>query len=109
MSDPIGPHAPNMADYPKHNTVNLAPGECSEIGTYGCTIPTHVNGKRVDVDRCVADIVAALNAANIGTVECCCGHGAREGYILLHDGRVITIGYDRRYNFNLSHSEREVG
>lgn len=98
----IGPHAPNLADYPKHNRVALAPETCTEIGTYGCTVPTHAHGKRIDVDRCVADIVAALNAANIRTVECCCGHGSREGYILIEDGRVIRIGYDPRYNFTLN-------
>lgn len=43
------------------------------------------------VDRCIAPIVQALNAAGIMTVNACCGHGDGPGAIALHDGRELTI------------------
>jgi hypothetical protein len=49
------------------------------------------HGRRVDVDICIADIVAALNAANIPTAASCCGHGIQNGSILLVDGRELII------------------
>jgi hypothetical protein len=54
-----------------------------------------INGRRVDIDYCIADIVAALNAANIKTVASCCGHGMMNAEILLEDGREIIVR--RRY------------
>ena len=43
------------------------------------------------VDRCLAPIVKALNAYGVVTVACCCGHGHRNGNIVLADGRVLDI------------------
>lgn len=43
------------------------------------------------VDRCIAPLVATLNAAGVYTANCCCGHGKRRGEIILHDGRVLII------------------
>lgn len=43
------------------------------------------------VDRCISDIVQALNSAGIYTSSCCCGHGQSTGSILLQDGREILI------------------
>ena len=43
------------------------------------------------VDSCIAPIVEALNHAGVFTANCCCGHGERDGSILLHDGREIVI------------------
>ena len=40
---------------------------CTPIGEYKCQIPMPLNGRRHDVDWCIADIVTALNAANIRT------------------------------------------
>ena len=48
------------------------------------------NGKVICVDYCIHHIVAALNAANVRTVACCCGHG-KSGHIILEDGRVLDI------------------
>lgn len=45
----------------------------------------------VKIDACIAPIVRALNEAGIRTDDSCCGHGEVEGYISLHDGRVIRI------------------
>lgn len=43
------------------------------------------------VDACIAPIVEVLNTARIYTSSCCCGHGATDGSILLHDGRELVI------------------
>lgn len=50
--------------------------------------------KVVDVDACIAPIVAALNAAGVVTVASCCGHGKRPGRISLADGRDLLISPD---------------
>lgn len=43
------------------------------------------------IDTCLAPLVDALNAAGIYTANCCCGHGAGGGSIMLHDGRELLI------------------
>ena len=43
------------------------------------------------IDYCIADIVAALNAANLTTEASCCGHGEQTGIISLVDGRELII------------------
>lgn len=67
------------------------PDKCCDIGSYECQVPMPLNGRRQDIDYCIADIVAALNAANIITVASCCGHGIGDATIILEDGRYITI------------------
>ena len=67
------------------------PENCCEVGTYRCQIPMAINGRRVDIDFCIADIVAALNAANIRTVSSCCGHRKCAGSIVLEDGRELIV------------------
>jgi len=52
----------------------MIPKKCCKIGTHECQIPMPINGRVRGIDYCIADIVAALNAANIKTVESCCGH-----------------------------------
>lgn len=66
---------------------------CCGVGDYGCQIPMPLNGRRQDIDFCIADIVAALNAANIPTIASCCGHGIVPGSIRLADGRALNIIY----------------
>jgi tRNA(Phe) wybutosine-synthesizing methylase Tyw3 len=68
------------------------PEKCCDFGTYECQVPMAIAGRRQDIDFCIADIVAALNAANITTVSSCCGHGKIPGSIVLEDGRELTIG-----------------
>ena len=70
------------------------PRRCCDVGTYGHTVPMAVGGRRRDVDLCVADLVAALVAANIQTSASCCGHGRRPGSVLLEDGRAIVVCSD---------------
>ena len=70
---------------------NVKPTECCSPGSYKCVIPMPLSGRRRDIDFCVADIVAALNAANINTIASCCGHGRANGSVLLCDGRELKI------------------
>ena len=50
-----------------------------------------LNGRLQSIDYCIADLVAALNAANIRTVASCCGHGKIPASIVIEDGREISI------------------
>ncbi len=69
-----------------------SPLYCTPMGEYKCQIPMPIKGRRQDVDYCIADIVAALNAANITTEASCCGHGNDSiSSIILTDGREINI------------------
>ena len=43
------------------------------------------------IDACMAPIVAALQAAGMKMRGSCCGHGQRDGEILLADGRTLVI------------------
>lgn len=68
------------------------PTKCCDMGTYRCQIPQPINGRVRGIDFCIADIVAALNAANIGTVASCCGHGDESiAVISLADGRQLHV------------------
>lgn len=67
--------------------------KCCDMGTYDCQVPQSIRGRRQDIDFCIADIVAALNVANIITVCSCCGHGKINGNIMLEDGREIIIKF----------------
>jgi hypothetical protein len=72
------------------------PKECTPMGEYKCQVPMPILGRIQGVDYCIADIVAALNAANIRTVMSCCGHGDdRKAIIMLEDGRELYFGYVR--------------
>ena len=67
------------------------PKECCVCGTYTHTIPMPIRRRVEYIDFCIADIVAALNAANITTEASCCGHGKINGRISLSDGRELLI------------------
>ena len=73
------------------NSDFVRPKKCCDMGTYECQIPMPINGRTRYIDYCIADIVSALNAANIKTVASCCGHGKQSGNISLDDGRSIEI------------------
>ena len=70
------------------------PDQCAKMGTYGCQVPMPCNGRVCGIDFCIADIVAALNAANMPTIASCCGHGVMPARIDLADGRVLIIRPD---------------
>lgn len=68
------------------------PKKCCPIGSYECQVPMPLNGRLQSIDYCIADIVAALNAANIRTVMSCCGHGDESiAVICLEDGRELRV------------------
>jgi len=67
------------------------PNKCTPVGEYKCTVPMPINGRYQSIDFCIADIVAALNAANIKTFASCCGHGLPCGNIVLENGRELLI------------------
>jgi hypothetical protein len=73
----------------------LKPKKCCGLGTYKCTVPMPIKGRKQDIDLCVADIVASLNAANIPTDMSCCGHNIMPGIVCLEDGRELIIVKNR--------------
>lgn len=46
---------------------------------------------KVWCDPCIAPLVKALNDGDVPTVASCCGHGDRDGSIVLADGRELVI------------------
>lgn len=43
------------------------------------------------IDRCISELVGALDDAGILMRGSCCGHGKDDGVIILDDGRSLTI------------------
>ena len=77
----------------------VKPKKCCKVGGYDCQIPMPINGRVRYIDFCIADIVAALNAAGIKTLASCCGHGNDKiSSIALEDGRELNVkfGTNRR-------------
>jgi len=58
---------------------------------WGDTVLVSSSGKLYNVDRCISELVLALNRKGIKTVASCCGHGKRPGNIVLEDGRELII------------------
>lgn len=71
--------------------MSARPIKCCGMGTYDCQVPMPLGGRLQGIDYCIADLVAALNAANISTVASCCGHDKVEANIMLEYGRVLII------------------
>ena len=44
-----------------------------------------------EIDSCIAPLVKALQDAGIDMLGSCCGHGQRDGSILLADGRELIV------------------
>ncbi len=42
-------------------------------------------------DPCIEPLVRALNAGGVRTIASCCGHGKRDGSVVLADGRDLVI------------------
>lgn len=59
------------------------------------------------IDRCIAPIVEALNAAGLHTAGSCCGHGRRRGRISAHDGTEMVI--ERQRTTRQERTHREAG
>ena len=56
---------------------------CGGEKTYANQVCMPINGRVVTIDRCIHDIVAALNAGGIRTVSSCCGHKETYGSIII--------------------------
>lgn len=65
--------------------------KCCKIGTHECQVRTWSDSQEIAVDRCIVDIVDAMNASGIKTVASCCGHGEIDADVSLADGRVLKI------------------
>jgi len=76
---------------------NVRPERCCKIGTYDCQVPMVIRGRVAYIDYCIADIVAALNAAGIEAMTSCCGHGTEDAIISLRDGREVWIKNVKRW------------
>ena len=50
-----------------------------------------IGGRVRNIDSCISDLVAALNAGGIPTVASCCGHMKMHGVISLQDGRELIV------------------
>lgn len=74
-------------------------GHC-HCGEYTHTIPLPLSRRVEHIDYCVADIVAALEAANLKPRASCCGHGRTAANILLADGRSLNITYLPQHDEN---------
>ena len=67
-----------------------------------CEIPAAYShtGKRREktcgIDKCLAPIVSALQAAGVGTVGCCCGHGRGTGEIIMENGTRLLVEWPWR-------------
>lgn len=67
---------------------------CDTFGgkkTYDNQVCMPLNGRVVNIDWCIHQIVAALNAGGVETVGSCCGHQQIPGRIDLADGRVLIV------------------
>lgn len=61
----------------------------------GDTVTVEIDGEKCGIDRCIAPIVKALNAAGLKTLASCCGHGNQPSNIALADGREVVLMPDR--------------
>lgn len=75
---------------------------CCEIGAGKCyelAFTCEYCGHAVFVDKCLCDEIKELHARGIATLGCCCGHGARAGYIQVSPEFVDlmnAIGYEQQ-------------
>ena len=73
------------------------------------TIVTLVDGKKVDVDSCIATLVQAINDGGVKTLASCCGHGNRPGNIILEDRRELVIFPDWESSREFDKSYPDIG
>ena len=73
------------------------PADCRDTKEVAVTVPAGLSCTGKDrfaikpIDKCLADIVEALNNKGIKTNGCCCGHGIGKGSLILNDGRIIEV------------------
>jgi hypothetical protein len=66
-------------------------GNAGSAETYANQVCMPLNGRVRGIDKCIHQIVAALNAGGVATAACCCGHGKQDGSIVLEDGRELLV------------------
>ena len=66
--------------------------KCCAKGTFECDVKVN----DFYVDKCIADIVQALNDGGLSTIASCCGHKKQDGIISLRDGRELIIRNDKK-------------
>lgn len=49
------------------------------------------NRDAIFCDPCMVALVKALNDGGVQTTASCCGHGGYKGWVMLADGRTLTI------------------
>jgi hypothetical protein len=70
---------------------------CDDIKYLRVKVPADLNcsgcdeQRVVQVDGCITSLIGALQNAGINMRGSCCGHGRREGYIHLQDGRILLV------------------
>ena len=47
--------------------------------------------KKMQIDKCLAPLIRAMDRRGIATRGCCCGHGERPGSIMMGDGTEIAL------------------
>ena len=66
---------------------NLITSKCKhKVGTYECVYLVHnpKNNKLINIDRCLLPEISSLWNMGIYTIESCCGHTKRNGYIAVY-------------------------
>ena len=64
---------------------------CGHVGTYEDTVAMPLARRVQHIDRCISQLVAALEAGGCEPVASCCGHGKKPGSVMLRDGRELRI------------------
>lgn len=75
------------------DTVDVEVLVCGEVSYSGAD-----ERKVKPIDRCISDVVRALDAGGVAMLGSCCGHGRGHGWgqIMLRDGREVWIREARR-------------
>lgn len=60
----------------------------------GTVKQVELNGKKVEIDACIAKLVKVLNDNGFETESACCGHGGRPGHIRLTSGMELMVVKD---------------
>ena len=68
---------------------------CSHCGEEPAVF--EVDGKSFFVDRCLFNLVKALNDGGVPTKMACCGHGKMPGVIILSDDKYIGVFENRKH------------
>ncbi len=72
-----------------------------EFGDYSNMKILKLNGKRIQVDSCMVDEITYLWSKGVITIESCCGHNKRRGYIAVDENSIElmeSLGYEHYCN-----------